>query len=203
MVGEQENLKTMERNFYASTWEDGLLDLFTAVALILIGTGWLADFVILAAVAPAVMVPLWPAARRIIVEPRVGYVEHGAERRYEEHTGMGLLIAAGFASFIAGVILYVMVQRGDVTVSQVLPAVIPALPAVLIAIGAILVASILNLRRFIAYAGVLMAAGAAVAFLDLNPGVAILSGGVFILAWGAVLFARFLSQNPVVHEQQP
>lgn len=200
MVGEQSDLREMERKFYASTWEDGLLDLFAAVALILIGTGWLAGYVVLAAAGPAVMVPLWPGIRRIIVEPRVGYVEHGAERKREERTGFGLLMTAGFAALIGGVVFYVMLRIGEFEASEVLPASIPALPAVLIAVGSVLVASMLNLRRFMAYAGVLVMGGIGAAIFDLKPGVAILGAGVFVFACGVLLLGRFLSQNPVQSE---
>ena len=65
--------QTLEERMFARYWGDGALELLSGVGLLLIGIGWLVDQVALAAVVPAVLVPLYQPVRargRALRRPR-------------------------------------------------------------------------------------------------------------------------------------
>jgi len=191
----------IEDNLLRRSWDDGLLDLFSGIGLLLIGIAWQLDLVPLGAIGPALLVPRWNPVRDGFIVPRAGYAEPGPRTRDRMTRGMVMLISAGVVSFVLGIALFVLV-RGEAGVPAALSAahLVPALPAVLIAGGAILAGRAFAVPRFYAYALVLVVAAGATIALELGPAAPMLAGGVFATMGGVVFLARFLRENPVVEE---
>jgi hypothetical protein len=70
-----DNMNLLERKVFQSYWDDGLLDLFAAIGIFLIGVSWLRDFPVGAVFVPALLVPFWNPVRRKVIEPRLGLVD--------------------------------------------------------------------------------------------------------------------------------
>ncbi len=190
-----------EARLYSSYWGDGLLDLLVGVALLTIGVGWWQDQPVLAAVAPALMVPLWAPLRRRIVEPRAGYVEFSQARQSQTRTGLKVTFALLVGTFLLGVGLFLYLQRaeGPEPVSG-LGHYIAGLPAMLLAIGALIGAQITAAHRFRAYAVLLFLCGATTIAMGWGPAMPMLVGGIGVFLSGLVLMVRFLHTSAAFDE---
>jgi hypothetical protein len=104
------SLKEVEKRTYMSYHQDGLLDIFVGIYVLLFGLGILlrtvGDFgtwFIIPAIFPAVMVPIWISAKRRITMPRIGYVKFGVRSAGKLMALLlGLMVAgAGLGAFMA------------------------------------------------------------------------------------------------------
>lgn len=190
-------LDAVEADVYRSRFDDGLIDCFLGLSLLWIGVCWLwfEDLAAMAGVLPAVMVVPFLAARRSFLERRAGYVRFAATRRRWERRNLLLVLLGGAVTLLAGIGAFLAVDGGS-TVGDIVEAGAPGLVAVLLAVAAFAVAAMTGIRRFIAYAVVLLAAGVAAALLEANPGAPVLVGGVPPTVWGVVLVTRFIGVHP-------
>lgn len=185
---------SLEQRLFHEYWDDGLLDVFAAVGLLGIALAWAVDLVALGAILPALLVPLWVAARERIVVPRAGNVEFSDNRVARSRRFLHATAWLGVATLAAGLVTYFgLATRTD----DLLRAVIPGLPAALIGLLAVLTGLGLGLPRFYAYAAALVVAGALVAVAGAEPEVAMFAGGAVALANGARLLAQFLRLDVV------
>jgi hypothetical protein len=104
------SLKEVEKRTYMSYHQDGLLDIFVGIYVLLFGLGILlrtvGDFgtwFIIPAIFPAVMMPIWISAKRRITMPRIGYVKFGVRSAGKLMALLlGLMVAgAGLGAFMA------------------------------------------------------------------------------------------------------
>jgi len=189
-----DNDNTLERRLYQHCWDDGLLDLFSALGVFLIGVFWLRDLPPAAAIVPALLVPAWQPARRHLVEPRLGFVEFSDKREQLNRRRLRLTLYLGIAALIVALELYFARKAIPVKLAVQLVAGLPAmLLAVLAAVTAILIAS----SRFLVYAIILLTAGFAGALSGWSPGAIMVAAGAGMFAIAATIFARFLHTNPV------
>jgi hypothetical protein len=196
------DIRTLERNLYRSLWQDGLLDLFVGVGLILIGITWLADLVPLGAIAPVILLPFWPLARRAVVAPRTGSFTVGPERRVWERRGLLTMALLGVGTLGLGVALYLyLATRGGA--GDALATVVPGLPNTLVALGLIGVGVTLGALRFVGYGAALIAIGALAALGLFGPGWAFVIGGAALLLGGGLVLARFVHENPIPPDETP
>ena len=79
------SLKEVEKRTYMSYHQDGLLDIFVGVNVLLFALGILlmtvTDFstwFVIPAIFPAIMIPIWISAKKRITMPRIGYVKFGS-----------------------------------------------------------------------------------------------------------------------------
>jgi hypothetical protein len=191
------DLGARERGIYRASFDDGLLDLFCGLTLVLMGVAWIFDIVVLGPLAPAVLIPFWTVARRRLIEPRTGFARFRPERERLEKRKLLGFFAIGCGFLIAGIAVYLMV-RGEGAPDW--GHLVAGLPGVLLAVAATIAGLAFGLTRFLAYALVLFAAGAVTIHWRLDPGWSILAGGSAMLVVGAVLLAGFLNRHPVVAE---
>jgi hypothetical protein len=163
----------------------------------MIAVSWIADQAALGAIFPPLLVPVWIAAHRQIVEPRAGYVEFSPERKAREKSSLGLIVLLGVLTLALGIGAYFFVRSSPPEMDSLLPVVIPALPAVLLAVGGILVGLLFGIRRFLTYAVLLLIGGVVGALVRAEPGWHFLGPGVIILVVGIVLLVSFLRENPL------
>lgn len=190
------DLQDIEQGLYASRWDDGLLDLFAGLGVLLVGIGWLGPWPALGGVAPALLIPIWPLVRRRFVEPRSGFVAFGPQRGRAERRSLVGLVGLGLGTFAFAVIGYVASRGGDAW----LPAVIPALPGVLIGLGGVVVGLTFQLRRMVTYGLLAAAVAGAFTLLGTEPGVYLVVTGALISIAGAARLARFIREHPVPPE---
>ena len=188
------DVNSLERSLYRHHWDDGLLDVFSALGVFLIGVLWLRDLPAAAAIVPALMVPLWGPFRQRFVEPRLGFVEFSDSRERRNRKRLKLVAYFGIIALIAALELYF--HRG------LLPAIpgarlVAGLPAMLLAIPAAMTALLIASTRFLVYSVVLLVAGIAGALLELSPGAIMAIAGAVMLVIAMAVFARFLHANPV------
>ncbi|MHC4956382.1 MAG: hypothetical protein ACYTGZ_21280 [Planctomycetota bacterium] len=190
------DLQTLEGKLYRSTFEDGLLDVFAGLGLVMIGTGWVLGEAALSTIMAPLLVSFWPGVRQRLIHPRVGTAEFGQKRQAKERNKLLGFAALGVVTFLLGIVVFVVMEKGRK--SDVVMVLIPGLPAVLLAFAATLVATVYAMPRYFVYAVVLVTAAGAVAYQAANPGWGMLAGGVASLATGAWLLARFCKRHPVV-----
>lgn len=186
--------KSLELGIYRYYWDDGLLDLFAAVGVALIGVSWMRGYAAAGAIVPAVLVPLWQPFRQRLVEPRLGYIEFSDSRERQNRKRLKLVVYLGIIALIAALELYFH--------RELLPGVpgthlVAGLPAMLLAILAATTALLIASARFLVYAVVLLAAGSVGAWLGWSPGAIMAVGGIVMLVIASVVFTMFLRANPV------
>jgi hypothetical protein len=188
---------SIETRLLRRSWDDGLVDLFSGVALLLIGLSWQFDLVALGAIGPALLVTVWSPVRQRLIEPRAGFAEPGPSTRRRLGRGQLLLVLTGTCTFLLGIATFVLMRDGAEFSAARL---VPGLPAALLGFGAALAAGAFAMHRFFAYAALLVAAGAMTILLDLHPAPSILASGIVVTLCGTLLLARFLHDNPSAGE---
>ncbi len=191
------DLAQIERKAYETIWEDGLLDVFVGAGVLGIGVSWVSGHAVYGAILPALLVPVWQAARKKIVEPRTGYVEFSPARKTREKRGLGLMLLLGVLTLMLGIGVYFMARERPPELDRLLPVVIPALPAALLGFGGALVGFLFGIRRFLTYAALLFLGAAVGAHLGAGPGWHFLAPGLVILVVGVTLLASFLKKYPL------
>jgi len=189
-----ENMTALEKRIYRSYWDDGLLDLFAAIGVLIVGVSWAFDFPVGGVLAPALLIPMWRPVRDKLIEPRLGHVEFADARQRRIGAVLRTTLYAGAGLMALVVVAYLGRDRIGTLAAADLAA---ALPAVLLAVMAVLASVIVASPRFVIYAGVLVLAGISGALQGLEPGRILLEAGAFIFCVAVALLARFLRANPV------
>lgn len=188
----------MEERLFRLEFASGLLEVFVGVEMALIGFAWFADLVVLGAVAPALIVPLWIAVRGRFIAPRIGQVRFREKREQRNRRAMRRLVLLSTMTALLGVVVF-LAQR-DASTPIFARSLIAGLPAFLLALGALVAGGAFGLTRLFWYIPPLIAGGLAVLFTDIDIGWSLLGPGTLILAVGAVLLWQFFTDNPVLEE---
>jgi len=185
-------MNLLERKVFQHYWNDGLLDVFAAIGIFLIGVSWLRDFPVGAVFVPALLVPFWNPVRRKVIEPRLGFVDFMEARERRNQHILKLVMYFGIAVLILAIELYFV--RDSLPVEPTV-ALIAGLPAFLLALLAIFTAALVGSTRFFAYALILVLTGVSGALLDWTPGLILaVAGGIMLVIAGSLLI-RFLRLN--------
>jgi len=193
------NLKSIEKQVFRAYWDDGLLDLFGAIAVLFIGMSWIIEMPVFGAMVPALLVPLWIPLRQRLVEPRLGLVEFSDERVQRNTERLRSVAVFGAGTLVLAIALYF--ARLRLGINPTVP-LIAALPALLIAVLAAMTAFLIATPRFMLYAAVLALTGVAGALLGLEPGPILAIAAVPLLVVALLVLVRFLRDNPVDGEPQ-
>jgi len=179
-----------ERDLFRSFWDDGLLDILTGMALLLAGVGWQSEIGALAVVQAPLWIVLWGPLRRLVVEPRAGFVRFSLARRKRITCGLAATLALGVGLFAVVVLAALVVrERGaPPTLGQA----VDGLPAILVAVAAMLAGLLTGARRFHAYALGLVAGAAVTVVFALGPAFPLVVVALAVIAVGVTLLGRFL-----------
>lgn len=180
---------------YRAYWQDGSIDFFSGLGLTVIGIGWLIDQAAISAVVPALLIPVWSAFRKKSIEPRLGYVQFDRKRRNQLKQGHLVLFLMGVVSLLLGVGVFVL-YTGEVRSSDLWTILVPGLPAFLIAIGGIAAGFLFQMHRLALYGLFCGLCGIGVIVLHLEPGWALLAGGLLPLIGGLWMLIRFFRTFP-------
>ena len=191
------DMGAIENRVYRVYWNDGLLDVFAAVGVLLIGIAWTFDFVVGGAITPALLIPLWGPFRQRFIEPRLGMVEFTEKRERTNRSRLLLVILLGIGAFALVVSLYLLRNRLALEPSV---SFIAGLPALLLAIPAALTAMLVSTGRFLVYAALLVISGGGGANTGWEPGPSLVSAGIPILIIASTVHLRFVRNNPIATE---
>jgi len=188
-----DNMNAIERQLFRTYWDDGLLDVFAAVGVLVVGVAWAVGFRVGGAIVPALLVPLWAPLRQRLIEPRLGMVEFSDQRDGRNRERLRNAVVLGVAVLALAVSLYLArLPLGlDLLVSLV-----AGLPALLLAILAFITAFLVSTTRFLAYAAMLTIAGIGGAWYGLEPGYILILASAPMLALAVSVVVRFLRSNP-------
>jgi len=101
------NLKEIEKKVYLSYHQDGLLDLFLGLAIILFGVGMATDQAYIGTIMPAILFPMWAAVKKSITIPRIGNVNFGMDRKIRIKKEYAFFVVFFSITVIAGVVMFV------------------------------------------------------------------------------------------------
>ena len=147
-----DNMHSIEKQVYRTYWDDGLLDLFGAIAVLFIGISWTFEMPVIGAIVPALLIPLWTPLRQRLIEPRLGLVEFSEARTQRNAERLRSVAVFGAGTLVLAIALYF--ARLRLGVSPDVP-LVAALPALLIAVLAVMTAFLVATPRFVLYAAIL------------------------------------------------
>ena len=112
-MSKKNSLREIEKKTYMSYHQDGLLDIFIGIYVLLFGIGislmTLTDFstwFIIPAIFPAIMIPIWISAKKRITMPRIGYVNFGVR-------GVNKMMAMFIGLMVAGLGVFMVFGLGS------------------------------------------------------------------------------------------
>jgi hypothetical protein len=201
------SLREVERRTYMSYHQDGLLDIFVGVYVLLFALGILlmtvTDFstwFVIPAIFPAVMVPIWVSAKKQITMPRIGYVKFGSRGANKLMAIFIGVLVAGLGAF--AVFTFASSQGWALTLRNL----IISNGMIIIGIGAAVISSLfaytMGLNRLYAYGLLTLVLFLAGHFITIPFGYFLLTIGLVIVINGFVLLMRFIRKYPLPQGDQ-
>lgn len=202
------SLREIEKNTYMSYHQDGLIDVFVGVYILLFGSGILLKSVtdfstwfVIPAIFPAIMVPIWISAKKQITMPRIGYVKFrsgGANKLTVIFIG---LLVAGLGVFMA----FTFVSTTQAWASA-LRDLIVSHSMIIIGIGAATISSLfaytMGLKRLYAYGLLTIVLFFTGHFITIPFEYLLLTIGLAIIINGFVLLMQFIRKYPLTQDDK-
>jgi len=188
-------LDRLERAAYRSRIDHGLIDIVIGAWLVAIGLMLHADLDYMPVVTFFIGVLAYREAFGRLIEPRIGHVRLRVDRvariKAWKWLTLGAMVAAVFG---------VLALRGLGWIDY--PASFrPLVVTACFALPLALAAGLFGIRRWFAYAAVLLAGGAIEARAGLGYGTSWYFSGGFVMLAGGLLLARFLRAHPAGDDQ--
>jgi len=197
------NLKEVEKRTYISYHQDGLIDIFVGVYILLFGSGILlmtvTDFstwFIIPAIFPAIMLPIWISAKKKITMPRIGYVKFGGRGANKlmalliglTTVGLGTFMVLSFASISQGWALTVrnLIFSNGMLIIGIMATIISSLFAYTMGLKRLYVYGLFTLTLFVTGH-----------FITVPLDYLLVIIGLMIVINGFVLLLRFIRKYPI------
>ena len=203
-MSKKNSLRAIEKKTYMSYHQDGLLDIFIGIYVLLFGIGislmTLTDFstwFIIPAFFPAIMIPTWISAKKRITMPRIGYVNFGVR-------GVNKMMAIFIGLMVAGLGVFMVFGLGasmgegwaltlrDFFISNSM---------LIIGIGAAVVSSLfaytMGLKRLYGYGLLIFVLFFTGYFIEIPFEYFLITIGFVISINGIVLLMRFVQKYPL------
>ena len=200
----ESSLRDVEKRTYVSYHQDGLIDIFVGVYILLFGAGiflrTVTDFstwFIIPAIFPAVMVPIWISFKRRITIPRIGYVKFGFRSGNKlmavflglSVAGLGVFMIFGFGASSG--------QSWAATFRNL----IFSYSMIIIGVGAAVISSLfaytMGLKRLYGYGILTLVMFLAGHFLPIPFEYFLVTIGIAIIFYGLILLIRFIRKYPI------
>jgi len=201
---QKNSLREIEKKTYMSYHQDGLLDIFIGIYVLLFGIGILlltmTDFstwFIIPAIFPAIMIPIWLSAKKRITMPRIGYVKFGVR-------GANKMMALFLGLMVAGLGVFMVFGLGasmgegwalilrDFFISNSM---------IIIGIGALTISSLfaytMGLKRLYGYGLLIFVLFFTGHFITIPFEYLLVTIGFVIVVSGFVLLMRFIRKYPL------
>ncbi len=198
------SLREVEKKTYMSYHQDGLIDIFVGVYVLLFALGILlmtvTDFstwFVIPAIFPAIMVPVWISAKKRITMPRIGYVKFGIRGANKLMAIFLGLVVAGLGAFMLLGLGAFLGQGWALTLRNLIS------PNSLIIIGvsaatiSCLFAYTMGLKRLYAYGLLTLVLFLTGHFITIPFGYLLVTIGLVIIINGFVLLMRFIQKYPL------
>lgn len=196
-------LRDIEKKTYTSYHQDGVLDIFVGVYVLLFGVGILSSTVtdfsmwfIIPGIFPAVMVPIWISVKKRITMPRIGYVNLGSR-------GANKLMAIFIGLMVAGLGAFMVVTFASRSQAWALTLRNLIIPNSMIIIGlaaaaiSCLFAYTMGLKRLYAYGLVTLALFLTAHVTPIPFEYFLVTIGLVMIINGGVLLGRFIRKYPL------
>ena len=198
------SLREIERRTYLSYHQDGLLDIFVGIYVLLFGSGILlmtvtefSTWFVIPAIFPAVMVPIWISAKKRVTMPRIGYVKFGYRGANKVMAIFLGLAVAGLGVFMLFGLGASMGQGWALTLRNLI------IPNGMIIIGTLAVAISclfaysMGLKRLYAYGLLTLALMFAAHFAIIPFAYSLLTIGALMIINGSILLMQFIGKHPL------
>jgi len=203
IMNKNASLNEVEKKTYMSYHQDGLIDIFVAVYVLLFGLGILlrtvTDFstwFVIPAIFPAVMVPIWMSAKKRITMPRIGYVKFGVRGANKLMAVFIGLMVAGLGTFMA--FTFASTQWSWASMLRDL---LISNGMIIMGIGTAAISGLfaytMGLKRLYAYGLLALALFLTGHFITFPLEYVLLTIGFVVLINGFVLLARFIRKSPL------
>ena len=203
-MNKQKSLREVEKRTYMSYHQDGLIDIFVSVYVLMFASGillmTLTDFsmwfVIPAmGIFPAIIAPIWVSAKKQITMPRIGYVKFGSKGAKKLMAIFIGLMVAGLGVFM--VFTFASSQGWALTLKDL----IISNGMISIGIGAASISSlfayIMGLKRLYAYGLFTLALFITGHLITIPFGYLLLTIGLVIIINGFALLTQFIRKYPL------
>jgi hypothetical protein len=197
------NLREVEKRTYMSYHQDGLLDIFVGIYILLFGSGILlftlmdySTWFILPAIFPAIMIPVWVSAKKKITMPRIGYVKIGSKGSNKLMSILIGLMVVGLGMFM--ILAFAADQTWAVTTRDLIISYI----MILIGVGGAAISSLFayttGLKRLYGYGLLTLVLFVSAHFINLPMAYLLVVIGVVLVVYGFVLLVRFTRKYPLI-----
>ena len=187
------NLKENETKDYMYYHNDGLIDIYVGLSILLGGICMLTDIIYLAGVFPVLCLPVYRSIKKSVTAPRIKNIKFPPEHR--GRTGKTILIAAstGVLVLLMCVIMFVLLSSGYISPSLRTWLLKPFI-GVIVAFCMGVIAFINKIWRFYAYAILMVIIFTSSLLLNLSIPLSLILIGTVMLLVGVVLLIQFLSK---------
>ena len=202
-MNDKMSLREVEKRTYMSYHQDGLIDIFVGIYVLLFGSDILLSTVtefstwfVLPAVFPAIMVPIWISVKKRITMPRIGYVKFGSRGTNKLMAILLGLTIAGLGAFM----VFSFASRSQVWALTLRNLIVPN-GMIIIGISAAAISSLfaytMGLKRLYVYGLVTLALFLTGHFITIPFAYFLLTIGLVIIINGSVLLMQFIRKHPL------
>lgn len=192
------NLKEIEKKAYLSYHQDGLLDLFLGIAIILFGFGMATDQAYIGGIMPAIFFPLWAVIKKSVTIPRIGNVNFGTDRKIRIKKEYAFFVVFFSITVIAGVVMFFAHGNVSEGVDAFLRKFVMLPMGIIGAVGFSFLAYWKQINRYYLLAVLILIFIIAGPLLEIPHPVYFIALGVIIFLVGLFVLIKFLIQNPKV-----
>jgi len=199
-----ESLQTNPQEDYLHYHNDGLLDIFIGLGILVVGLGMLTDiYYVFIAILPAIMIPVWRDAKKRYTAPRMKTIHFPEVDRIARRT-MALLtglLMAGMLVFlvVAMVVLFESQSNGllpiwlQTFIKEYFWLLLGAFGAGVLS----LIAWLYRLNRYFIYAALTLAICAIATLLSAPFWLTVVLTGATITFFGLAVLLRFMQDYPI------
>ena len=192
------NLKEIEKKVYLSYHQDGLLDLFLGIAIILFGIGMATDQSYIGGIMPAILFPMWAAIKKSITIPRIGNVNFGTDRKIRMKKEYTFFVIFFSITVIAGLVMFFAFGNMPARLDALLRKFIMLPLGIIGAFGFSFLAYWKQINRYYILAILILVFILAGPLLEIPHPIYFIALGMVLFLVGLFFLIRFLIQNPKV-----
>ncbi|RLF96324.1 hypothetical protein DRN50_01940 [Thermococci archaeon] len=206
---ENVNIKEIEKKVFTAYHEDGILDISIGLWILIFGIGISLDIAWIGGIIPALVLPLWMAAKKVITVPRLGHVKFSpkySSQMKKVRAVIAVAVVMGVVMLVMGVVMFLLFRQAYCNTPSWMDTLFHEYPRLLFGVlGAILfIASvwILGIRRLYGYAVLtftIFVGGHTLGSSVHGEHLLVLLGTLIVVAGMAILI-QFIRKHPVQKE---
>ena len=195
------NLKVLERKAYLSYHQDGLIDSFIGLFVLIFGIGMAFDISYIGGVLPPLGIALYAAAKRIITIPRIGLVRFGPERTLRMKKEKKFFQIFFSITVLLGVLLFFGVAGRQNIVITIMRKFVMAPIGIIGAVGFAFLGYWKQISRYYIYAGLILITVFVGPLLKISHPAYFSFLGIMMLIPGLCILTQFIRKYPLPAEE--